>query len=528
MKIFRSWKTLLVIALILAFTFLFSILYQDARSLPSENWSQSIDLFDYSTGGDYESFYNDNFDVLHNGNHFEIVYLEEGEIIWKQYDLEAVEIGTTSFPYQGDRVESLYLAKDTSGLHLILYRSQMLEHYLLEDDRMVLVESFANITSFSEVSNLGFVYIQDQDLYRYDYAVSHPVDTLDTRVEIMNALISDNDTIHLAFIGYENAEYRLYASTYSAGAKTSSDSESLTFLNAIKILNLEIAQTEDSIKILSLFKYTKFNTNYAFLYDYQNGMITNEPLEIETDIYSPDPYLIDYSDPFTIILSGKSDVGRVDVSKKDEIFPNILRLTLEGERITSTPLSKTIETSGNPRYLSVDAYDYLFFTDSTTQRKTLKLASNHPVIIENSIRLESETLVNIALNTLTTFLPLFYVGLVPGIFMILPVIFIILPVAMFKMNWVEDNPKKLLILSIAIYLTTKFYYLINQGTLEGFPLLMGTIGGRLLVHAFMTLFSLLALKLYYEKDHHFIKSFVFFYIFDILLFTLIFTPYFVI
>ncbi len=528
MKILRSWKLLLVIALVLAFSFLFSILYQDARALPSENWSQSIELFDYTTDGDYESFYNDNFDVIYYEDHFEIVYLEDNAIVWKAFDLSGDEQKTLSFPNQGKRIESLYLAKDSTALHLILYRDRVIEHYLLENDEMQLVETFEDVTQFSEVTDRGFVYLENHQLNYYDYTTNEPIDTIDTRVEIMNATISEDSQINFAYIGYENAEYRLNALSYDEGEKISSDSKSLTFLNAIKILNLEMAETNQGTKILSLFKYTKFNTNYAFLYDVKDGMILEEHMDINTDIYSPDPYLLDYSDPFTIILSGKSDVGRVDVSKKDEQFPNILLLTIEDQRIQTKPLSKTIETSGNPRYLTDGTYDYLFFTDSTTQRKTLKMASDNPTIIEKSIHLDGTTLMNIAMNTLTTFLPLFYVGLVPGIFMILPVIFIILPVAMFKMNWVEDNPKKLLILSITIYLITKFYYLISQGTLEGFPLLMGTIGGRLIVHTLMTLFSLLALKLYYEKDHHFIKSFVFFYIFDILLFTLIFTPYFVI
>jgi hypothetical protein len=230
------------------------------------------------------------------------------------------------------------------------------------------------------------------------------------------------------------------------------------------------------------------------------------------------------NDNSSFIQNDNINIDKIDISTKNESYPNIIK-TNDNEIIY---LTKTKNFQNKVKYYTFNKNDYLLFSQ-IKHNSTIStfISSTNPKLINKSQHLIFDDYKTLFLTTITTFFPLFIFGQIYSILFLIPILIIVFPIFLFKITWAEQNQNKLLIFSIVLYLLTKIKYVFFNITLTDLPIIFTNHILRSIIALLLTLISIYCMIDFSKKDNsNIFKSFLMFFIIDMITFTLFFTPYF--
>lgn len=517
MKKLFNYKIIIPLTLLLIFASLFSILFIDKYKLPSENWSREIKIESYESNPKFKTRYIPNMDLLQHNNHFYLIYFSKESLYLNTYD---AQFNLTSEKKILSKIDDI---RKYQNLSLVTENNSLSLYYSLQDTVERLNFSFGgknlkkdvlyqNVDKVKIINN-SVAYIKDNHLYINN-----------TKVTSAESLIKFdfqqyNNTYYVTHMSFnlDNFTKDLYLSMVTENETQSLMIKDFMFTSGANLSHIKINKTPTHINILFVTGDSKngMYTNYELQLDENNKLLKEESYASS----GSEPIFINQTDP-TYIQKTSTYIGRCDVSTKNQYFVN----TVKFKNNQQFPLTKTTSFAPKLKYLSTDTYDYLLFTQYNNNN--IYISSNNPVLVAKSKKLDWDTFANLLVITLTTYSPTLLFFLINFAKFVITILVVLFPLFVIKMYWVEDNWKKVLAVSIGIFILLKSYHVVTQLELSNLPLLFTNTISQL---AISLVFSGIAFYCMHDiskgKNLSVINKFLIFSLIDITFFTLFFTPY---
>jgi hypothetical protein len=531
MRFIKSWQLVLSVSIIIAFSFLFSVLYKDATAFPKENWSRAIAIDKIENVEDTESYYQPYFDIETDDSYIYIGQILNDTFKLTVYDSLLNVINDYAYPLSlnGNTVGQMSLIKNNGGFDLFLFSNKTLMRKSFSQDLSVVTadETIASNIDQIVLKKQYAVYQIGDDFYNINNLKQSFMFTRDDVEGFDFDINPESQKLYLSLMTYQNGKYYANAGIYDYV----SDQMVLNELRALKSpsstvpLEIESYYANGNLYTIFSLKNTKYGQNLNnFL------MISGDNLQIAADnefsnnSYSPKFQFNNFNDQTVLTFSDLSFIGKTDVGSQTKSFSNIL-ISPTFDMIT-TPLTNSQYFAPNKVLINFKGYQYLISNEYASAVNTLYVNSNHPDLMLKSQHLNRDQLISIVFNSLT-YIPASLMALfAPLIVLVFPVVVIILPIAIFKMSWAEKNQKKMLWIAIGVYLLSKIYYfysnhsdfIIANAGLGAEPYHIANAFNFILFGIFTSLISLGCLHFYTQKkiNPYFINQFAFFYAMELI------------
>ncbi|MBS7526517.1 hypothetical protein KHM83_07490 [Fusibacter paucivorans] len=531
MRFLKSWQFILSISIIIAFSFLFSVLYQDATAFPKENWSRAVAIDRIENLEDSEAYYQSYFDIETDDS---FIYI--GQIvndIFKlavynaQFDL--INHYTYALSLNDEKVEQMSLVRSDSGFDLFIVLNKTLIRKSFNQDLKTMTSDDIIASNIEQIvlKKQYAVYQIGDDFYNTNSLKQSFMFKRDDVEGFDFDINPESQKLYLSLMTYHNGKYYANAGIYDYA----SDQMVLNELKALKspsaTVPLEIESYYADANLYTIFslKNTKYGQNLNnFL------MLSGDTLQITADSefsnnsYSPKFQFNSFNHQTVLTFNDLSFIGKTDVGSQAKSFNNIL-ISPTFDMIT-TPLTNSQYYAPNKILVNFNAYQYLISNEYANGVNTLYVNSNQPDLMIKSRHFSSDQFLSILFNSLT-YIPASLMALfAPLILLVFPVVIIILPIAIFKMSWAEKNQKKMLWIAIGVYLLSKVYYfysnhsdfiIANMG-LGAEPYHIANAFNLILFGIFTSLISLGCLNYYTQRkiNPYFINQFAFFYAMELI------------
>lgn len=518
MKFIKNYKFILFLTIIFIFSSLFSILYIEQRELPSENWSKEIKLETYLINNRYDSFRKDNNELLKIDNEFYLIYFSENSYFLNVYDKKMDLINKFSLNKDYDAVNHLYARNIDNKIHInFTTNNNQLMSLVIDYKGNIFSEEIID----KQVKDVRYyknniAYLKDDGIY-----LNNDLIYQENNIENFT-FTSNNNHLNFAYIKYnlDTFKYDLNILDYSNKIVTNQYIYTFALDNVTDIFDMDLSVTKNEKNLVVITENIKANvfTNITFKLD-NNYSILSRDLNYSSGYNFK---LLDNSSNY--IQNTQTNIGRIDISTKNKSYPNVALFKDE----SVYPLTKTKLFPNTVNYYTFNEDDYIVFTQTDSSKEiSIYLASTNPELIEKSQYVSFKSVKNIFLNTITTFLPLFLFGQIYSILFLIPIFIIILPFSLIKLTWAEQNQGKLLAASIVLFTLAKSKYVFFDMELHGLPIIFTNPILRLLIaltFSGVAIYSMIDISK--DKNNHFLRNFIIFFIIDMITFTLFFTPYF--
>lgn len=538
-KLFQPWRIIIILMFLMIFSSLFAFIYTEQVKLPSDNWSNQLEIDSYNPKMDFENLSANNTTAIAiNDTRFVNVVAMDNELKFKIFNTngQALNEGIAEFDHIITEVSGVM----TNGL---------LELITLSEDNEKVTFLTINPEGFAEIDrktvtleNMTFK-LSSNHVTAYDgsrVAILKGGETVfyepnfGGRIELAEVDMIDGQTI-LSAITIKGSTYHLSVMTDDGSSLYSSNLYILPSLSAINPVNVTMAVNDNEVIVISTMKHMRFGNNYVdfFMFD------VNEPdayqhTGYEIDTYQAIPYLIQEKNGQLSYLINfwASNLGRTEIAKGIQAYPNLYKTTHGTDEFKQ--LTKSERSSTKPSYLKMNGYEYLIHNEQNDLENKVFISSNNPDMIASSRDYSKETLFDIFMRTITTYPALILAGIPPMMTAILPVLVIAAPILMFKLNWAEQNKGKMSLIIFFIFIASKTYtfgfdifpFFTNEGLWP--PFLKANTSHWI---AYL-LFSTLTLIVYWNrsstragKNDHFLKSISFYIILDLIIMIAFFMPY---
>ncbi|HKL43537.1 MAG TPA: hypothetical protein VJ962_13240 [Clostridia bacterium] len=518
MKFIKSYKFILFLTFLFIFSSLFSVLYIDQKDLPSENWSKEVKLETYSIDNRYDNFETDDNSLLKLGNHFYLVYFSENSYFLNEYDehFNLIENFTIDENYSlvdylntvviGDEIHMHFLTNEKLISLIINTKGEILSKEIIDEDIKKVKYDHNNIA-----------YLKDDGIY-LNGEIIYTLDNIKDFVFRKN-----NGFLTFAYIHYNLSTYThdLNILEYENDIISNKTIKSLALDNVTEVYDIDLSISNNTNNLVIITENIKLNvfTNNFFQLD-------NDYSIIDQNIKYSSGYNFEFIDNTSNYIQNQpSAIGRIDISTKDNKYPNLALFKENGE---VKPLTRTKLFPNKVDYYTFDQENYIIFTQTDNNKEiSLYLASTDEKIIQKSQNLSFDQIKALFLNTLTTFLPLFLFGQIYSLLFLVPIFVVILPFSLIKITWAEQNQGKLLMASILLFLLAKSKYVIFDMSIQGLPIIFSHPMMRLFIALILSSVSIYSMRdISKDTNNHFLRNFIIFFIIDMITFTLFFTPYF--
>lgn len=518
MKFIKSYKFILFLTFLFIFSSLFSVLYVDQRELPSENWSKEIKLETYTIDNRYDNFKTDDNALLKLADHFYLIYFSENSYYLNEYDenLDLVEKFNIDKNYNlVDHLNAIVIGDE---IHIRFTDNGKLTSLIIDSKGEILSEKILdNQVVNVKYDNNDFAYLKEDGLYLNENLI-YPSENI------------ENFTFEKAngFLTFAYIKYNLSTYTYDLNILEYDDQvirekniHNFALDNVTRVFDIDLSIANGINNLVVITENIKMNvfTNNFFKLDNEYSIID------KNTIYSGGYNFKFLENSSDYIQNTSTSIGRIDISTKNNEFPNLGLFKSDGQ---VKALTKTKMFPNKVDYYTFDQEDYIIFTQTNNNKEiSLYLASTHQKIIEKSQHLSFNQIKSLFFNTLTTFLPLFLFGQIYSLLFLIPIFVVILPFSLVKITWAEQNQDKLLIASIVLFLLAKSKYVLFDMDIEGLPIMFSHPMMRLLIALILSSVSIYSMMdISRNQNSHFFRNFIIFFVIDMITFTLFFTPYF--
>lgn len=523
-KKLKNWKFVFFVSLIFIYLSLFSVLYSTKTELPSENWSKEIKITSYETQ-DFEISNND-IDLIKYNDRFLLAYYSDQQIIIEEFDNDFNPLNKYQLNKTIDNLVTLKLFENSNNF-FVRYTTDDNNLFEITTDvegiiknEKKLVENFKMISYDKD----NYIYSKDSRLYMNDYSM--PIIEQEKIQQLDHQVINGDLIIGYTYFDSQKYKYSVNSMIVENNNLINQNNiDSFVLANNAIPIDFDIGFNENNYFLMTVFKNQKAGVNDIRGYRLNQSLELEDNFSLDSSVYNTNVKIVNNSD-FDYIINNKISLGRIDISTKNNVFENLSKYNGKNK---IKDLTQNQSYDNKSQYYKIDGLEYLLFGKRSDGINELYISSNANHLIKKSQELNFDDIKSLLFTTITTFLPLFYLGLIPGIGFLLPVIIILVPVSLIKINWAEHNPKKIMLLSFIIYLSSKIYFVINNLSFTNLPFYYSNLFIRLVITLIFTLIALYCLYDYTKgKKFHFIKQMAFFYVIDVIMFILLFTPYYII
>ncbi len=539
LKKLQPWRILIGLMVIFIFSSLFIFIYEEQVKLPSDNWSNPIEIDAYKPKMDFESLSSNNTLALGiDDNTFININVIDNELTLKTFTTSADQVNSKTLSlestasevtgtYSEGRLKLIVLSEAQSEITFLDMDPVSFE---LKDSKTMVLDNMDfklskdHVTAFNH-TEVAYV---DRDL------IKRFSPEFEGRIELAEISKLDNDYF-ISAITMKGSTYHLDTFTSSASGEQMHQLYILPSLSAIKPINVTMASVGDETIIISTMKHMRFITNYVdFFILNQHDPSDFSHSGYEVDTYEAIPYLIeeDNGSLSYLINFWATNLGRTEIAKGIQAYPNLYKTTHGTDEFIQ--LTKSERSSVKPSYLHLGSYDYLIYNEQTDTDNIVYMASSDPKLIAASRDYSTETLFDIFMRTITTYPALILAGIPPLMTIILPLLVITAPILMFKLNWAEQNKHKMTVIIFAVFIISKLYtfgfdlfpFFTADNLWPRFMAAPVAHWSALFILSAMT-FSvyLLRNRTRVGKNDHFLKQITFYVILDLLVHICFFLPY---
>jgi len=538
-KIFQPWRLIIVLMFLMIFSSLFAFIYTEQVKLPSEGWSNQIEIDAYNPKMDFESLSSNNtLAIATDDSHFINITALDNEIILKKYDL------------YGEMIQDHFITMDsitteisgsnhngTLGLIAISKEDSIVSFLSVDASDLTLLSSDSvplNDMSYKLSKDHVTAYNDSDVLMLAKGQTKSFQPKFDGRIELAEINIINENAV-LSAITMRGSTYHLSVMTENGNTLYSENLYRLPSLSAINPVNITMAIKDEKALVISTMKHMRFGTNYVDFFEFDIHAPNDfQHTGYEIDTYEAVPYLIQEDDGQVSYLINfwASNLGRTEIAKGVQAYPNLYKTTHGTDEFKQ--LSKSERSSVKPSYFKLGDYDYLIHNEQNDLVNRVYISSNNPKLIEMSRDYTKDTLFDIFMRTITTYPALILAGIPPMMTAILPLLVITAPVLMFKLNWAEQNKTKMTLIILFVYSASKIYtfgfdifpFFTKKGLWPPY------LESNLAHWGAFVLFSALTLLVYFNrsrtregKNDHFLKSICFYVILDLIIMITFFMPY---
>lgn len=538
-KFLQPWKLAIVLMFLMIFSSLFAFIYTEQVKLPSENWSNQLEIDAYNPKMDFESLSSNNTTAIAiDETRFINVVALDNTLMFKMFNIYGVELNTGEATFDhnitevsgmlvNERLELITLSESNDKVSFLTIQP---EDFSEMDRKEVTLEGM----TFKLSSNHVAAYDRTKVAIIKDGTTTIYEPDFDGRIELAEVDYIDGQAV-VAAITMQGSTYKLSVMTDNGSDVFTENLHILPSLSAINPVNVTMAIDEGKAIVISTMKHMRFGNNYVDFFNFD----TKDPLSYEhtgyeVDTYEAVPYLIreDNGQLSYLINFWASNLGRTEIAKGVQAYPNLYKTTHGTDEFKQ--LTKSERSSVKPSYLKMGQYEYLVHNEQNDLENKVYLSSNDPEMIASSRDYSQSTLMDIFLRTITTYPALILAGIPPMMTVILPLLVFTAPILMFKLNWAEQNKEKMTLILLGVFLASKTYtfgfdifkFFTNEGL---WPPFLETSTSHWTAYA---LFSALTLFVYINrkktregKNDHFLKSISFYVILDLVIMITFFMPY---
>ncbi|SCZ76672.1 hypothetical protein [Acidaminobacter hydrogenoformans] len=542
MKYILSWKAVFAVTVIILFSLLFFVLYIDLMKLPDSGFSRGIEIESYEITGEYEDYYSKNVFVDLRHDSIFLAYADSNSV-------NAMNVSSTGLINDKIKLDTTasilsmngHIPENNNSLKLIYEdRNQNFYEQSFSVENGQSLNEPMKITSSPRKAFIGtdhLIYADEEAVFIYHMG-KHTKVTTARYIETLTSY-HDGNQWFITFTNYDQAAYRqkLLILNDKMELLQEFDLQKYAGSNSMRPSEIALFVHHGRYYSTTVFKDQKSGINYVYMFD---GSIDHsdqlETTKITSKNFSLFPTYYLRNGNVMIAFSFDTSIGRVDIQTSGGQFTNLV--TSNVDEMTFKTLTNTIHPSVKPIFFelndapSTSRYQYLLFSEISKGQSTIYLSSNNPELIDKSLKINSKEITNLILTTLTTFLPLSYIGLILEVYILVPILIFVLIASMFYINWAERNGNKLLKISIVLHVIVKFIFvnskIIGQtDKFKNFPFFINT---TFEVYGWGLLLTAVALYCFidYSKRNrgtHYMKSYIFFNVIDLIFFVMLYTPY---
>lgn len=532
-----NWKSIFSITVLFLVFMLFQVFKTDFMALPDSGFSRGIELDTIKIDSGYENYMREHYATAVYQDRLYLISSDIEGLHVKVFDAQATLMDAFTLPdYKGFTKlkasvsgDNLILNTFTSSnnecsrltIHLNTKTATKEMSHTIPDYRALLLTPDYTLYSTDEALKLVSV---DQSI---DIAQPDFLETLTLTLD------PEDKSLWIAYTEFVDGQYHLNLKHLDKSYHTLGDFQDFYTFNASgsdKPSELTLHVSNGQVQILSVLKNQKMGINTAYVLRVPQQQIKEPDVKVFNAYnYSLQPQFFDFNDGAQLIISSKTSIGKVEIGANGS-FENLILLSKDFESAQS--LTKSTLPSLQSQMHQIGDHHYLTYIQIKQGVGKILLSSDKPELVERSKHSNLGENLSLLMTTLTTFLPLSYIGLIAEAYILTPVMAIIVLISMFFLTWAERNSTKLLITGIVIHMAAKNLFIFRHivqspEVFSNFPSFLDSPLKLFLWSAAMSCSALYCLWHFRKKHpntHYFYQYFVFNLI-DITYFTMLFTPY---
>lgn len=528
MRIVKSWKFVVIITILTLFGLYVGTLYTQDITLPSENWSNEIQIqtiipennernveesvFTLPIPEDdlFITFWYKNFKITYS------VYSNEGELI--------------SNDFIDQKINTVY------KLQAIL-RNDNIILYTLEKDQL-----YSRIFDLKNNTLSGEIKVSDEieDFTIHgNLLVCKGTNTFEILNDNNDVVFSKNaKTSDFAIDEYEGTHYLTFVEQVGMGGQ---ELNYLTLDSFQEATNTTLRKLIFDINGKIAIAIVNKEVNIVIpTYDSKNMRIVGHVYSFPIDNHETITHKLfrEYgsADSLTVVDFGSDKLQFImsaTIMKGSKNFPqNLMLFTYDNGDFTSKKLlSKTNTGSAYPIHFRIGDNDYVQWVDKRMKDMTINFASNNENIITLSKNYTMDEWGALLSNTLISIMAIAFSGLQPLLITLGPTGLIMIIWSSRKIYWVEQNSLKAFIPSVIIHNIFKIIFLFlvvfnNQEIIFSLPSHFKNPWILGLTLFAVTLIAIYSALNFHKKHDNFFATYIFYAITDIVFLSLVIYPYF--
>lgn len=506
----KKYKLIFIFTILLCLFFNVAINFSKHKELPSEGWSRNVAIKKFKVENHNSTTYEKKYDSIRV--HKDIpyyLYIEENKIFLNSFDKDFNPVSEIiSFAIDDSELNQIdfnILSENNIYIYL-LDKKKNLASYHFNGEEIIQNDIIIDVSSF-KINNNNLYYVKSNDLYKNN-------ELFKERISGKFDILEDLKNTYVLFVdkSSNSNEINLYSKESDLVYKI----YSLPKTPNISIKNIYINVYKE--KISTFIQLSNSNnsetTIKSFIFDkYFPGNIEKI---MDKKIYCYNNSLQPYNNK--IIVS--------DIDNSFGAYPNLYIGNITDESNKRLSISKKIKF--NVKYFSIGDFNYIKWDEFDNDSIVSNIASNNKFIIDKSLKIDSRKFIDIILTSLSSYLPLFYLILIPFTAFFIPVIIFVMIMSMFNLGKLENNVGKTLLSILLVHNLAKLAFFIrnvilNKDFILSLPVFLQNylfVGGVFIILLILGIVFIRCLRKE-EENFHFFKYYIYYMILDILSFSMI-------
>lgn len=528
MRIVKSWKFVVIITLLTLFGLYVGTLYTQDITLPSENWSNEIQIQTIIPENNERNVEESVFTLpIPEDDLFITFWYKNSKITYSVYSNEG-ELISNDFIDQ--KINTVY------KLQAIL-RNDNIILYTLEKDQL-----YSRIFDLKNNTLSGEIKVSDEieDFTIHgNLLVCKGTNTFEILNDNNDVVFSKNaKTSDFAIDEYEGTHYLTFVEQVGMGGQ---ELNYLTLDSFQEATNTTLRKLIFDINGKIAIAIVNKEVNIVIpTYDSKNMRIVGHVYSFPIDNHETITHKLfrEYgsADSLTVVDFGSDKLQFImsaTIMKGSKNFPqNLMLFTYDNGDFTSKKLlSKTNTGSAYPIHFRIGDNDYVQWVDKRMKDMTINFASNNENIITLSKNYTMDEWGALLSNTLISIMAIAFSGLQPLLITLGPTGLIMIIWSSRKIYWVEQNSLKAFIPSVIIHNIFKIIFLFlvvfnNQEIIFSLPSHFKNPWILGLTLFAVTLIAIYSALNFHKKHDNFFATYIFYAITDIVFLSLVIYPYF--